>query len=135
MHNRFAKRVAKEISKMELRTSKMEQDRKIASKIQSKLMRIERDIREGNVHGDLDALKKKLSAVKKKYKSNDMDLEEVKDEVDEIYGDQSDNSTYYFTRENNEEDRDMEASKSGSWYDYGNRTSSKTEENWYDKKK
>lgn len=159
----FKERINKLVSDLENRIARLKQNQKKAKEkeVNRKISNLWRAMRLNKVAGNVDLLEEKLSALKEKYESNELGIEEVEEEVDQIYGDQSQNSTYYFTKEGSSEEMDEHSKKWISFQEnfemtleeieeevdrfygdqgenetfYSGRNSSSGEDNWYDKKK
>lgn len=146
------------ISDMEATISGLKREKQ-AERIDRKISRLVKAMETGKVENPA-RVEKKLSTVKRQYETSELSLQEVEEKIDEIYGDQSDNSTYYFSRQAAEEesmkderawmefqnDLDMTLEETEKVVDqfYGNQSDNETyyddresssEGNWYDSKK
>lgn len=100
------------VSEMETKVARLRQ-RKVASssetkaekRVQKKIAELVRFAEESASDGDRLRIRERIAELKRKIAQNLLpSLEEVEKEVDHIYGDQSDNSTYYFTRKQSSSD-------------------------------
>lgn len=71
--------------------------KKMANDVQTKIQELESKMARGEIKGNEERPGHRIAALRRQYEKGDLDLEEVKQEVDEIYGEQSDNQTYYFS--------------------------------------
>jgi hypothetical protein len=104
------------ISKLESEKASLSKE-ETARRIEAKLEDIRKDARRGNERTVNDEwIQRKLAEIEDHYQSSEMSIEEVEKEIEEIYGDQSKNETYYFS-ERSSSDHEM-SDRSKNWLDF-----------------